>query len=376
MVRIRKPCEMKQDNPHEKTGKDFTGGGILALSGKRTTTGDPAFDARVDQLVKDWGGVANPDLIEELIISALRLARHDVSVAELKLLNRAVKELRNAWRVFRPFGNRRKVAVYGSARTRPDEPEAKAAERFSRRMVEEGFMIITGAGDGIMGAAQKGAGADNSFGLNIRLPFEQEANETIGGDPKLVPFNYFFTRKLTFVKESEGFALFPGGFGTMDEGFEVLTLMQTGKTAILPLVMVDVPGANYWKTFDRFLRDELLSRRLISVDDFALFRITDDIEEAVHEFKHFYRIFHSYRFVRDQFVVRLQRKLSDAQLAQLNADFGDLVASGSIQQSEALPQELDEETITHLPRLVFRLQRRNYGRLRRFIDAINDCPSG
>ncbi|MFN5960409.1 MAG: TIGR00730 family Rossman fold protein [Verrucomicrobiota bacterium] len=367
---------MKQDNPHEKTGKDFTGGGILALSGKRTTTGDPAFDARVDQLVKDWGGVANPDLIEELIISALRLARHDVSVAELKLLNRAVKELRNAWRVFRPFGNRRKVAVYGSARTRPDEPEAKAAERFSRRMVEEGFMIITGAGDGIMGAAQKGAGADNSFGLNIRLPFEQEANETIGGDPKLVPFNYFFTRKLTFVKESEGFALFPGGFGTMDEGFEVLTLMQTGKTAILPLVMVDVPGANYWKTFDRFLRDELLSRRLISVDDFALFRITDDIEEAVHEFKHFYRIFHSYRFVRDQFVVRLQRKLSDAQLAQLNADFGDLVASGSIQQSEALPQELDEETITHLPRLVFRLQRRNYGRLRRFIDAINDCPSG
>jgi hypothetical protein len=364
---------MKTESPHEKTGKDFTGGGILALSGKRTTTGDPAFDARVDQLVKDWAGIANPDLIEELIISALRLARHDVSVAELKLLNRSVKELRNAWRVFRPFTNRRKVAVYGSARTHPDEPEAKAAERFSRRMVEEGFMIITGAGAGIMGAAQKGAGADNSFGLNIRLPFEQDANDTIEGDPKLVPFNYFFTRKLTFVKESEGFALFAGGFGTMDEGFEVLTLIQTGKTAILPLVMVDAPGASYWKTFDAFLRNELLSRRLISEDDFALFRITDDIEEAVHEFKHFYRVFHSYRFVRDKLVIRLQRRLSDAHIERLNTDFSDLVKSGTITQGAALPQEADEESLTHLPRLIFTPHRRNYGRLRRLIDAINDC---
>ena len=374
MVRALERNEMNQQTPHEKAGKDFTGGGILALSGKRTTTGDPAFDARVDQLVKDWGGIANADLIEELIISALRLARHDVSVAELKLLNRAVKELRNAWRVFRPYTNRRKVAVYGSARTHPDEPEAKAAERFSRRMVEEGFMVITGAGDGIMGAAQKGAGADNSFGLNIRLPFEQEANDTIGGDHKLVPFNYFFTRKLTFVKESEGFALFAGGFGTMDEGFEVLTLIQTGKTAILPIVLVDAPGARYWRVFESFLREELLSRRLISEDDFALFRITDDIEEAVHEFKHFYRVFHSYRFVRDRLVIRLQRRLTDGHLAKLNTDFADIVKSGSIVQSEALPEEADEESLTHLPRLVFTPHRRNYGRLRRFIDAINDSP--
>jgi uncharacterized protein (TIGR00730 family) len=359
--------------PHEKAGKDFTAGGILALSGRRTTTGDTGFDARVDQLVKDWAGKANPDLIEELIISALRLARHDVSVAELKLQNRVCKELRNAWRVFRPYDNRRKIAVYGSARTAPDMPEAKAAETFARRMVEEGFMVITGAGDGIMGAAQHGAGRDNGFGLNIRLPFEQGANDTIDGDHKLVQFNYFFTRKLTFVKESEAVALFPGGFGTMDEGFEVLTLIQTGKTAILPVVMVDAPGGDYWKTFEQFLRNHLLKRGLISAEDFSLFKVTDDIEEAVHEVKHFYRVFHSYRWVKDRVVFRLQRKLSDTQLSCLNECFGDLVKAGAIVQNGALPEEMDEDTIAHLPRLVFTPHKRNYGRFREFINAINDC---
>src|SRR5687767_6481794 len=279
---LLKQANMKEP-PKDSAGKDFTAGGILALSGRRTTTGDAAFDERVDQLVKDWNGKANPELIEELIISALRLAKHDVATADLKLLNRICKELRNAWRVFRPYENRRKIAIYGSARTLPDMAEAKAAATFARRMVEEGFMVITGAGDGIMGAAQKGAGRDNSFGLNIKLPFEQSANETIEGDPKLIQFNYFFTRKLTFVKESEAVALFPGGFGTMDEGFEVFTLIQTGKTAIMPVVMVDAPGGSYWKTFAQFLRDHLQERKLISEEDFSLFKVTDDIEEAVHE---------------------------------------------------------------------------------------------
>lgn len=363
-----------KDTPHEKAGKDFTAGGIHALSGRRTsTTGDTDFDARVDQLVKDWQGKANPELIGELIIGALRLARQDVSIAELKLLNRACKELRTAWRVFRPYDNRRKIAVYGSARTHPDEPEAKAAATFSRRMVEEGFMVITGAGDGIMGAAQLGAGRDNSFGLNIKLPFEQSANATIYGDPKLISFNYFFTRKLTFVKESEALALFPGGFGTMDEGFEVLTLVQTGKTAILPIVMVDAPGGDYWKTWEQFLRDHLLRRKLISEEDFALFKITDDIEEAVHEVKNFYRVFHSYRYVKDRIIFRLQRKLSDRQLAQLNTDFADMVKTGLIMQDTALPEEQDEASIVHLPRLTFTPHKRNYGRFRVFINAINDC---
>ena len=263
MVRALERKEMNQQTPHEKAGKDFTGGGILALSGKRTTTGDPAFDARVDQLVKDWGGIANADLIEELIISSLRLARHDVSVAELKLLNRAVKELRNAWRVFRPYTNRRKVAVYGSARTHPDEPEAKAAERFSRRMVEEGFMVITGAGDGIMGAAQKGAGADNSFGLNIRLPFEQETNPVMEHSRNVISYKYFFNRKVAFLKESHAVALFPGGFGTLDEALETLTLVQTGKNPPIPLVLIDDDDGSYWEPWFEFLRDTLLTRGLI-----------------------------------------------------------------------------------------------------------------
>ncbi len=362
-----------KDTPHDKAGKDFTAGGIFALSGRRTTTGDTAFDERVDQLVKDWKGKANADLIEELIISALRLAKHDVSVAELKLLNRVCKELRNAWRVFRPYDNRRKIAVYGSARTDPNMPEAKAASSFARRMVEEGFMVITGAGEGIMGSAQQGAGRDNSFGLNIKLPFEQSANDTIEGDPKLVNFNYFFTRKLTFVKESEALALFPGGFGTMDEGFEILTLIQTGKSAILPIVMVDAPGGDYWKTFDNFLRDHLLRRHLISEEDFSLFKITDDIEEAVHEVKNFYRVFHSYRFVKERVVFRLQRRLSEAQLADLNFGFADMLKTGLITQDGPLPEEQDEETIAHLPRLIFTPYRRNFGRYRQFINAINDC---
>lgn len=359
--------------PHDKIGKDFTAGGILALSGRRTTTDDKSFDARVDQLVKDWGGKANPELIEELIIGALRLSRHDVSVAELKLLNRVCKELRNAWRVFRPYDNRRKIAIYGSARTPEELPEAKAAASFARRMVEEGFMVITGAGEGIMGAAQEGAGRDNSFGLNIKLPFEQSANDTIEGDPKLVMFNYFFTRKLTFVKEAEAVALFPGGFGTMDEGFEVLTLLQTGKSAIFPIVMVDAPGGDYWKTWELFLRNHLLSRKLISEDDFSLFKVTDDIEEAVQEVKSFYRVFHSYRFVKDRVVFRLQRRMKETQLAKLNTDFADLVKTGTIIQTTVLPEELDETTIAHLPRLVFVAHKRNYGRYREFINAVNDC---
>jgi uncharacterized protein (TIGR00730 family) len=352
-------------------GRDFTAGGIFALSRRRSSTGDAAYDARIRDLVSDWGGPAQADLIEELVISALRLQRHDVTIAELKLLNRTCKELRTAWRVFRPYAKRRKIAIYGSARTSPTAPDAIAAEHFAHRMVEEGFMVITGAGDGIMGSAQKGAGRDESFGLNIRLPFEQDANDTIDGDPKLVPFNYFFTRKLTFVKESEAIALFPGGFGTMDEGFEVLTLIQTGKTAILPIVMVDSPGGGYWKMFESFLREQLLARGLISEEDFSFFKITDDIEEAVAEVKQFYRQYHSYRFVGRQIVFRLQRKVTETHLEQLRRDFADIIKSGTIVQGEALPEELDETSLAHLPRLIFTPHRRKFGRYRQFIDAIN-----
>ena len=366
---------MQHDPVQQKAGKDFTGGGILMLPRKQSSTGDAAIDARVTQLVKDWAGPGH-EMIEELVISMLRLAKHEACESELKLLNRTCKELRNAWRVFRPFDNRRKIAIYGSARTSPDMPDARASELFARRMVEEGFMVITGAGDGIMGSAQKGAGRDNSFGLNIKLPFEQSANPTIDGDPKLISFNYFFTRKLTFVKESEAIALFPGGFGTMDEGFEVLTLMQTGKATIMPVVMVDHPGGGYWTMFEKFLREQLLARKLISEEDFSLFLITDNIETAVKEVKHFYRIFHSYRFVKDLMVFRLQEKLDDSRLAELNTEFADLIKTGQMtQQDSCLLEEREEENLCHLPRLIFTPHKRKYGRFRQFINAINDSAS-
>ena len=232
-------------------------------------------------------------------------------------------------------------------------------------------MTITGAGDGIMGAAQRGAGRDESFGLNIKLPFEQGANETIATDRKLVSFNYFFTRKLSFVKEAEAFALFPGGFGTMDELFEALTLIQTGKAAVLPIVMVDVPGGNYWHTWTDFVREQLLGRKLISPEDLALFRITDNVNEAVEEILHFYRVFHSYRYVGPDLVFRLNMPLSEAKMDVLNRDFRDLLASGDFRLGEALPGENSEAEMASMPRLIFRARRRSFGRLRELIDEVN-----
>ncbi len=356
---------------HGPEREDFTGGITEEVPSKRGTTGDKAFDRRIDELVEDWDcGPHNP-LIEELLVTSLRLGHDPITEGDLKLINRALKELRTANRVFAPFHGCRKIAVYGSARTRPDEAEFQLAEEFSRRIREQGYMVITGAGDGIMGAAQKGAGRAHGFGLNIRLPFEQASNETIRDDPKLITFNYFFTRKVVFVKEAHAFALFPGGFGTMDECFELLTLMQTGKATIEPTVMVDIPGGDYWNTFDRFLRRELLDRRLISEEDFNLFKITSDLDEAVEEITGFYRVFHSYRYVRDRLVIRLNEALSEAELAAINERFGPLLKRGTFVQSKALAGEANEPHLADLPRLVCRPVDRGLGWLRCLIDQIN-----
>ncbi len=351
--------------------KDFTGGAIHALSPFAGSTGDEAIDARVQDLVKDWECDGHPSLIEELIITALRIGRDGAGPGELKLINRSLKEMRKANNVFRPYRNERKVSVFGSARTNPDKPEYKAAVSFAEKMTEHGFMTITGAGDGIMGAAQKGAGRENGFGLNIRLPFEQGANETIHGDSKLVEFNYFFTRKLSFMKESHAVALFPGGFGTMDEGFELLTLMQTGKVSIMPVVMVDARGGSYWKTYLQFIKEHLLRLGMISDEDLFLFKTTDSVDEAVEEILQFYKNFHSYRYVKDQLVIRLNEPLIPEAVETLNRSFPDVIAAGEFVQCEALPEEANEEEILGLPRLVVTPHHRNYGRLRVLIDTIN-----
>ena len=355
------------------TEKDFTAGGIFALAEKPSgTTGDRELDQRLRDLATGWAPDARSlDLVAGLLMTSLKIGRDNTGMGDLKMMHRALREMRYANKVFQPWRHVRKVSVFGSARTSPDVPEYHAAMKFAKAMTEENFMVITGAGSGIMGAAQEGAGRESSFGLNIKLPFEQHANDVIVGDSKLVTFNYFFTRKLSFVKEADAFAMFPGGFGTLDELFEAITLIQTGKASILPVVLVDVPNGDYWTSFLSFIRQQLVPRGLISPDDLRLMHVTDDVDNAVRHITAFYRIFHSYRFVRDRMVFRLKRKLASAAVARLNTEFADLIVSGKIEQTAALQDEANEEGIFHLPRLIANLKRGNYGRLREFIDRIN-----
>ena len=351
--------------------EDFTAGTTHAQPTKRQSTLGAEWDQRIKQLVADWGAEKSPELVEEMIVTALKMARDKMGTADLKLMNRSLKEMRYAAKVFAQYREFRKVCVFGSARTLPTAPEFTVAEEFARAMVAQDYMVITGGGDGIMGAAQRGAGRERSFGLNIRLPFEQRANETIHGDPKLVNFNYFFTRKLNFVKETHALALFPGGFGTMDEGFEVLTLMQTGKARIIPVVLVDRPNGTYWETWMRFVTEELFEFGFISPEDFYLFKIVHNVDEAVREITHFYSVYNSSRWVGEQLVVRLNRRLTDQAVRDVNEKFADVVKAGEIVQGGALRQEKNEPAIWDLPRLILTPHRRSFGRFRQLIDFIN-----
>ena len=356
--------------------EDFTAGATHNQPARRQSSLDPSFDARIRQLVADWGAEKSPELIEEMIITALKMARDKMGTGDLKLMNRSLKEMRHAARVFSAYRQFRKVCVFGSARTPPSEAQYEVAEEFAREMVAHNYMVITGGGEGIMGAAQRGAGREHSFGLNIRLPFEQHANVTIEGDPKLINFNYFFTRKLNFVKETHAFALFPGGFGTMDEGFEALTLMQTGKARIIPVVLLDRPDGTYWQTWMKFLTEHLFKFGYIDPEDFHFFKIVPNVAEGVREILHFYRIYQSSRWVGEQLVIRLSRKLSPAALADLNQKFSDIVRTGEITQGSAFLQEKNEPEIWDLPRLVLTPHRRSFGRFRQLIDAINASDPG
>jgi len=332
-------------------------------------------DSRLKSLVAEVAEGKSAELIEDMIETALRFGKDKASIADLKLFSRAMRELRFAANVFSHYHGVRKVAVFGSARTRSDSEDYILAREFGRRMVEEGYMLITGGGDGIMGAAQEGAGAEKSFGLNIRLPFEQRANEVIHGDPKLINFRYFFTRKLNFVKETHALALFPGGFGTHDEGFEVLTLLQTGKSPIVPIVMLERPNGHYWETWRRFVVNDLLAQGLISESDLNLFHITHDVEDAIAHIRKFYSNFHSYRWVRDSLVIRIQRRLTDAALASLNESFHFLMVEGKITQQQPLPEEAADTHLVDFPRIVFNPNKRDFGSLRVLLDALNNAET-
>jgi uncharacterized protein (TIGR00730 family) len=308
--------------------------------------------------------------VRELLVTAIRLLEDRTPIADVRLMNAALRELRYAFRTFARFRGVRKVTVFGSSRTVETDPAYWQAEQFARRVADQGYMVITGAGGGIMRACQAGAGRERSFGVNIRLPFEQRPNEFIADDPKLMTFKYFFTRKLLFVKEADAVVLFPGGFGTLDETYECLTLVQTGKAGPLPIVFVDVPGVAYWNAWLEYVKGSLLRRRLISEEDLSLFRVTDDVDVAVDEVRRFYRVYHSSRYVGEKLVIRLTHPLEAGVVRRLRADFADLVVSGSFQLTHALPEEDSDET-ADLPRLVFHFNRVNFGRLRQMIDFLN-----
>lgn len=310
-------------------------------------------------------------LIDEIKGTADKLHRDQATRGDLKIISRALKELRYAFKVFKPFRRQRKVTVFGSARLRPENASYQQAVEYGRRMAKYGWYVVTGAGGGIMEAAHVGAGRKMSMGLNIMLPFEQEANYVINDDEKLVNLKYFFTRKLLFVKEVHAVVLFPGGFGTQDELFETLTLVQTGKRDLMPIVLVDEPGGGYWEAWMQFAQAELLETGLISEDDFSLFKITDSVSTAVDEVLGFYLVYNSMRYIRDDLYLRLHRPVSSALLRDLNREFADILESGTIREVEAHPFESDEPHLADLYRIAFRFNRRDIARLRQMVDKIN-----
>jgi len=338
---------------------------------RRYRTGDEALDAKIAELVEASGIESDSDLLTEMLTSCFRVARDRADRGEMKLVNAALKEFAYAFKVFRGYRGVRKVSIFGSSRSTPQDPDYGCARRFASAMAERGWMVITGAGPGIMEAGHGGAGAEHSFGANIRLPMEVEPNVVIEGDPKLINFKYFFTRKVTFLKESDAFALFPGGFGTMDETFELLTLMQTGKSDLHPVVLLEAEGGSYWDDWRRFIDQHLVRHGLISPDDLDLVLITDSLESAVAEIEGFYRNYHSQRYVDGALVLRLQRLPDERSLARLSQEFADILRSGALRTAKPSQEEISEDNFTELPRLALDFNQRSHGRLRRLIDALN-----
>ncbi|MGE5307794.1 MAG: TIGR00730 family Rossman fold protein [Deltaproteobacteria bacterium] len=329
---------------------------------------------KADQMIAELSAMCAPNNIEpylhDILTAAMKLGLESSDKGDLKLVNNALKELRYSFKIFTPYRNIKKAVIFGSARSKNTSPEYLMAEEFSRKIVEKGYMVITGGGPGIMEAGNKGA-PHKDFALNIRLPFEQKPNPYINEKEKIINFKYFFTRKLLFIKESNATALFPGGFGTLDEGFEMLTLVQTGKSAPRPVVLMDPEGSSYWSDWKRFVDKNLVDAGYINKEDLDLFTITKNVDEAVRQVTDFYRVYHSIRYVRDLTVFRLNRPVSEATLKRLNHDFADILTSGEMTLSGHLPEEVERGEFLDLPRLVMKFNRHNYGRLLELIRELN-----
>ncbi|MEM6392554.1 MAG: LOG family protein [Planctomycetota bacterium] len=340
-------------------------------------TGDAETIAHMDRLLEDAGVRPNTlqgKRLRSILHTALKLQADEATTGEVKLISQSLKELRYALKVFRPYKDTPKISIFGSARTPETHPDYLAAVDFAKQMANAGWMVITGAGDGIMRAGHHGADRQASFGVSIQLPFETNANDIIEGDSKLINFRYFFTRKLTFMWQSAAVALFPGGFGTQDEGFEALTLIQTGKAPLVPIVLIEPKaedgGAGYWTHWDNYVKKSLLNHGWISPEDLSLYAIFNDTQAAVDHVLQFYRNYHSQRFIRDRFVLRLHRPLTQLQLETLTKEFTGLIAEGKIEQHQGpLPEERGE--YPDLVRLHWHSTKRAYGQLRQLIDRAN-----
>ena len=332
---------------------------------------DQNLNLAVQRLIQDAGSSEDADLLIQMVTTVLKLQDEKVERGDLKILNTTLKELRWAFRVYRPYRSLRKVCIFGSARTPKQSPAYTAAREFGALMVKSGWMVVTGGAGGIMGAGNEGAGRASSFGANILLPFEQAANPVVANDKKLINFRYFFTRKLIFVKESDAICLFPGGFGTLDEGFEVLTLIQTGKMMPRPIVMVEPGRSRYWQSWLRFIHTAILKHGLIDEFDMDLFQMVRTPEQAQKIILDFYRNYHSMRFVGEQLVIRIKNELSKEALKRLNLKFKDIIVKGRLEASGPLPAEASEHELAEFPRLVFHFNRKSYGRLTQMINEIN-----
>lgn len=335
----------------------------------------PVDDA-IRELIEISGGILRPAIVREMILASLKAGQEDNGKVDLKLINASIKEMRFTAKVFAPYRNVKKVAVFGSARKRPDENVYRLAREMGSKLVGSGYMVITGGGPGIMQAVHEGAGPGHSFGVNIRLPFEQKSNPVISGNPKNIVYKYFFNRKVAFLKESDAIVLFPGGFGTLDEAMETLTLVQTGKHNPLPVILVDEPGGKYWPKWIRFIKEELLDHGYIGRSDLSLFEVADSADHAVNIINRFYYRYHSLRYIGEKLVIRLSSHLDGEKIPELKSAYRDiLLPDGDIYLSEALREEIEEPEISHLQRLVVDFNRIDSGRLKNLIDEINsDFP--
>ena len=329
------------------------------------------IDQIIDRLIEESGGIHHTAIIKEMLLATLKIGQDVNYLADLKLINRTLREMRYTANVFAPYRHRKKVTIFGSARTEEADEMYKKCVRFSRSLAENNYMVITGGGPGIMQAGNEGAGSDNSFAVNIRLPFEQKPNPIMYRNPRLITYRYFFNRKVAFVKEADAIVVFPGGFGTLDEAMEVFTLIQTGKTSPKPLILMD-DEEGYWERFFLFVKESLLVHGYISEEDFSLFTITKSEKEALETINTFYKTYHSLRFIENRLVIRLQKALSAVQIAALAEEFSGLVKDGDhIQSCEAFPEEVDEPDTVHLPRISLLFDHHHYGMLIAFINRIN-----